>query len=130
LYDLGEPQSRTGSPQDFSGGFPQFQDQDQDEEDKAEGKQGLDNQDGLKVLPFEFVALEACLEAACSCLESEVSIFFLVQWIILSLLLLLIKKNSFSFALVLFSLVYYFLFLYHMCFKIRQRHWSRRLIQP
>ncbi|KAE8008133.1 hypothetical protein FH972_004673 [Carpinus fangiana] len=69
LYDLGEPQSRTGSPQDFSGGFPQFQDQ--DEEGKAEMKQVLDNQDGLKVLPFEFVALEACLEAACSCLENE-----------------------------------------------------------
>lgn len=70
LYDLEEPQSRTSSPRDFSeGGFPQFQDQ--DEEGKAEDKQGLDNQDGLKVLPFEFVALEACLEAACSVLENE-----------------------------------------------------------
>lgn len=118
MYDLGEPQSRTGSPQTFSGGFPQFQDQDEDEEGKAEVKQGLDNQDGLKVLPFEFVALEACLEAACSCLESEVSIFFLVQWVILSLLLL--------FCTVLFTISYFF----HMSFKIRQRHWSRRLIQP
>ena len=96
MYDLGEPQSRTGSPQDFSGGFPQFQDQ--DEEGKAEVKQALDNQDGLKVLPFEFVALEACLEAACSCLENEVSIFFLVQWVILSLLVL--------FCLVLFAISY------------------------
>ncbi|XP_030943128.1 magnesium transporter MRS2-3-like isoform X1 [Quercus lobata] len=69
LYDLGEPQSRAGSPVNLSQGFPQFQDQ--DEEGKAEGKQGLDNQDGMKVLPFEFVALEACLEAACSCLENE-----------------------------------------------------------
>jgi hypothetical protein len=29
-------------------------------------------ENGPKVLPFEFRALEACLEAACSCLESEV----------------------------------------------------------
>ena len=72
MYDLGEPQSRAGSPVNLSQGFPQFQDQ--DEEGKAEGKQGLDNQDGMKVLPFEFVALEACLEAACSCLENEVNI--------------------------------------------------------
>jgi len=69
LYDLGEPQSRTASPRDFSGRFSQFQDL--DEEGKAEGKQGLENQDGSKVLPFEFVALETCLEAACSCLENE-----------------------------------------------------------
>lgn len=41
---------------------------------KAEEKQGLENPDGSKILPFEFVALEACLEAACSCLENEVSI--------------------------------------------------------
>lgn len=31
-------------------------------------------EDGPKVLPFEFRALEACLEAACSCLESETTI--------------------------------------------------------
>lgn len=43
-----------------------------DEEGKTDGKQALENRDGLKVLPFEFVALEACLEAACSCLENEV----------------------------------------------------------
>ncbi|KAM3742681.1 hypothetical protein ACB098_07G086100 [Castanea mollissima] len=30
-----------------------------------------ENQDGSKVLPFEFVALEACLETVCNCLESE-----------------------------------------------------------
>ncbi|KAM2989315.1 hypothetical protein FF2_003310 [Malus domestica] len=41
-------------------------------EGEATEKQGLEeNRDGLKVLPFEFVALEACLEAACSVLESE-----------------------------------------------------------
>ena len=70
LYDLGEPQSRVVSPQNFSGDFSQFQDQ--DEGAKADGRPGLENQDGLKVLPFEFIALEACLEAACSCLENEV----------------------------------------------------------
>ncbi|KAK7855237.1 magnesium transporter mrs2-3 [Quercus suber] len=67
LYDLGEPQSRANSL-----GFHSFRIGDED--GKAEGKQGLDNQDGMKVLPFEFVALEACLEAACSCLENEVNI--------------------------------------------------------
>ncbi|KAK8568258.1 hypothetical protein V6N13_106192 [Hibiscus sabdariffa] len=41
------------------------------EEGKAEEKQGVENQEGTKILPFEFVALEACLEAACGCLESE-----------------------------------------------------------
>ncbi|KAJ7967597.1 Magnesium transporter [Quillaja saponaria] len=66
LYDLEEPQSTAVSPQNSSLGFPQIRNQ-----DKEEGKQDLQNQDGLKVLPFEFVALEACLEAACSCLENE-----------------------------------------------------------
>ncbi|XP_039060855.1 magnesium transporter MRS2-3-like [Hibiscus syriacus] len=40
--------------------------QNQNEEGKAE-----ENQEGKTILPFEFVALEACLEAACGCLESE-----------------------------------------------------------
>ncbi|XP_059647896.1 magnesium transporter MRS2-3 [Cornus florida] len=66
LYDLGEPQSGVVSPPNVSGGFPQTV-----EGGKAEGKPALDNQDGLKVLPFEFIALEACLEAACSCLDNE-----------------------------------------------------------
>ncbi|KAH9655599.1 Magnesium transporter MRS2-3 [Citrus sinensis] len=69
LYDLEAPQSRTSSPRNFSGGFPQFEDE--TEERKEGGKQSLENRDGSKVLPFEFVALEACLEAACSCLENE-----------------------------------------------------------
>lgn len=64
-----EPQSRSVSPENCRGAFPQ----DQNEDEKGEGKEDLQNQDGLKVLPFEFVALEACLEAACSCLDSEVS---------------------------------------------------------
>ncbi|XP_044509218.1 magnesium transporter MRS2-3-like [Mangifera indica] len=69
LYNLDEPQSRDSSPQKFSGVFSRYEGQ--HEESKADGKQGLENRDGLKVLPFEFVALEACLEAACSCLETE-----------------------------------------------------------
>ncbi|KAG6571913.1 Magnesium transporter MRS2-3, partial [Cucurbita argyrosperma subsp. sororia] len=66
LYDLGEPRSRTQSPNYYQG-FPQAD----EEEGKEHEKQGLENREGLKVLPFMFVALEACLEAACSCLESE-----------------------------------------------------------
>ena len=42
---------------------PQYQD------GQVEAKR---KQDGSKVLPFEFVALEACLEAACNALENEV----------------------------------------------------------
>ena len=67
LYELGEPQSRVASPRNSSGGFPQTADG-----SKAENKQALDSQNALKVLPFEFIALEACLEAACSCLDNEV----------------------------------------------------------
>ncbi|XP_022927824.1 magnesium transporter MRS2-3-like isoform X1 [Cucurbita moschata] len=67
LYDLEEPRSRAQSPHNPYQGFPQAE----EEEGKENGKQGLENREGLKVLPFEFVALEACLEAACSCLESE-----------------------------------------------------------
>ncbi|KAK6152276.1 hypothetical protein DH2020_014911 [Rehmannia glutinosa] len=43
-----------------------------EEAGKVEGKeQSAENRDGPKLLPFEFVALEACLEAACSCLDNE-----------------------------------------------------------
>lgn len=69
LYELDEPQSGAASPQGSGEGFSQFKDT--NGECKADGKQELDNQDGSKVLPFEFVALEACLEAACSCLDNE-----------------------------------------------------------
>ncbi|KAI3958884.1 hypothetical protein MKX01_023560 [Papaver californicum] len=48
LYELEEPQSRS-----------------------TDGKSGLEIREKPKVLPFEFVALEACLEAACSCLDNE-----------------------------------------------------------
>ncbi|KAL2324295.1 hypothetical protein Fmac_023353 [Flemingia macrophylla] len=40
------------------------------QEDSDEAKQ----LDDMNILPFEFVALEACLEAACSALENEVEI--------------------------------------------------------
>ncbi|XAR72980.1 hypothetical protein NMG60_11019813 [Bertholletia excelsa] len=66
LYDMEGPMSRSDSPQNFSGGFPA-----KDEEGEVDRKQALENQDGSKVLPFEFIALEACLEAACTCLENE-----------------------------------------------------------
>ncbi|PKI71391.1 hypothetical protein CRG98_008250 [Punica granatum] len=69
LYDLEEPQSRPASPLSSGGGFSQFEDREED--GKSDAKQGNDNRDGLKLPPFEFVALEACLEAACSCLENE-----------------------------------------------------------
>ncbi|EYU38670.1 hypothetical protein MIMGU_mgv1a021974mg, partial [Erythranthe guttata] len=38
---------------------------------QAVKSQSPENRDGPKLLPFEFVALEACLEAACSCLDNE-----------------------------------------------------------
>ncbi|KAG4212820.1 hypothetical protein ERO13_A01G009380v2 [Gossypium hirsutum] len=57
------------SSQNLSSRFSQTQTQ--DDEGKSEEKQSLENPNGSKILPFEFVALEACLEAACSCLENE-----------------------------------------------------------
>ncbi|CAH9116613.1 unnamed protein product [Cuscuta epithymum] len=67
LYAFEDPRSNRTSPQNYSGQFPA-----KDEEGRADGKQQAgENRDGLKLLPFEFVALEACLEAACSCLDSE-----------------------------------------------------------
>ncbi|XP_028767756.1 magnesium transporter MRS2-3-like [Neltuma alba] len=38
---------------------------------KAQREKQFQNRDGMKILPFEFVALEACLEAACGVLENE-----------------------------------------------------------
>lgn len=67
LYDLEEPQSGAVSPPNLSASFRAK------DENKADGKQQAgENRDGPKLLPFEFVALEACLEAACSCLDNEV----------------------------------------------------------
>ncbi|CAN6458924.1 unnamed protein product [Victoria cruziana] len=42
------------------------------EDGKGDGRVPVfENSDGSRLLPFEFIALEACLEAACSCLETE-----------------------------------------------------------
>ncbi|KAL7611786.1 magnesium transporter MRS2-3 [Lactuca sativa] len=55
LYDLGEPQSKASTSREVT----------------ADRIHSLDSRDGLKLLQFEFIALEACLEAACSSLEKE-----------------------------------------------------------
>ncbi|KAL2928599.1 Magnesium transporter MRS2-3 [Bienertia sinuspersici] len=70
LYDLEEPRSTDVSPTDESCGFPPRQGMN-DEKETIEEKEDLKNKDGVKVLPFEFIALEACLEAACSSLDNE-----------------------------------------------------------
>lgn len=99
-HDSVEPQSRTIRPRNTSMEFMQFQDQ--NGEDNAERKKN-----GMKILPFEFVALEACLEAACSELENEVHIY------------------SSSTVVLNFFLVVSFLSL--LC---RQIYWRRRPILP
>ncbi|KAK3011940.1 hypothetical protein RJ639_010518 [Escallonia herrerae] len=43
------------------------------EESKGGGEHTLGNRNELKFLPFEFIALEACLEAACTWLDNEAS---------------------------------------------------------
>lgn len=116
LYDLEEPQSRDSSPPTFSGGFPQYEGQ--HEEGKADGKQGLENRDGPKVLPFEFVALEACLEAACSCLENEVtylsSYFPRFFFTTLPLCICFLCSHNCTCS----------------CFYLRQKRWNKKLTQP
>nr|XP_043624758.1 magnesium transporter MRS2-3 [Erigeron canadensis] len=68
LYDLGEPRSREVSPPRVAAAnTPESGGQ----EVKADGKHSFDKRDGPKLLPFEFIALEACLEAACSSLDNE-----------------------------------------------------------
>ncbi|KAL3623432.1 Magnesium transporter MRS2-3 [Castilleja foliolosa] len=67
LYDLEGSQSPPVNPPNYSNNFPS-----KEESGKLDGKeQSTENRDGPKLLPFEFVALEACLEAACSCLDNE-----------------------------------------------------------
>ncbi|KAM4088641.1 hypothetical protein ACJW30_07G086800 [Castanea mollissima] len=67
IHESEDLKSRIGSSQRFSKRFSKFTDQDESikMEDEVESK------DGSEVLPFEFVALEACLEATCSRLDSE-----------------------------------------------------------
>jgi ankyrin repeat protein len=71
LYEMIKLKSKTGTSQTFSNGISRFKHQ--DESSKLEEKLDVKNQDESNVLPFEFVALEACLEAVCNCLESEVN---------------------------------------------------------
>lgn len=66
LYDLGEPRSREVSPPREAASIPE-----RGHEVKPDGKHSFDKRDGPKLLPFEFIALEACLEAACSSLDNE-----------------------------------------------------------
>ncbi|XP_013721327.2 magnesium transporter MRS2-3 isoform X1 [Brassica napus] len=66
----GETRMSMDQPQGGGDGTPLLFGE-QGDEAKKDAKQSLENQDGSKVLPFEFVALEACLEAASSSLESE-----------------------------------------------------------
>ncbi|KAL8223853.1 hypothetical protein R6Q57_019328 [Mikania cordata] len=68
LYDLGEPRSREVSPLRVASSISAPE---SGEEVKADGKHSFDKRDGPKLLPFEFIALEACLEAACSSLDNE-----------------------------------------------------------
>ncbi len=42
---------------------------------KNDGSSPGQTRGGPNVLPFEFRALEACLEAACSCLDTEVLVY-------------------------------------------------------
>ncbi|MED6119147.1 Magnesium transporter MRS2-3 [Stylosanthes scabra] len=64
VYESEEVQSRERKDED--------EDPNPDPEVKDQSKQNdIQNGDGMKILPFEFVALEACLEAACSVLENE-----------------------------------------------------------
>ncbi|CAL9093574.1 unnamed protein product [Musa textilis] len=71
VYDLEEPETRTDGPyyvsQDLSSSGGLLAEHDGDEKGKEEPVSGH----GPRDLPFEFIALEACLEAACSCLENE-----------------------------------------------------------
>lgn len=69
LDSEGQHDSRAISPEIFRQSSLWFRGR--DGEGKADEKQDVGNRDRSKVLPFEFVALEACLEAACSCLDNE-----------------------------------------------------------
>ncbi|XP_071691678.1 magnesium transporter MRS2-3-like [Rutidosis leptorrhynchoides] len=66
LYDLGESRSREVSPPRAAESVPES-----GHEVKADGKHSFDKRDGPKLLPFEFISLEACLEAACGSLDNE-----------------------------------------------------------
>ncbi|MED6217745.1 Magnesium transporter MRS2-3 [Stylosanthes scabra] len=70
VYESEEAQSRERKGED--GDEDEDPNPDPDPEAKGQSKQNdIQDGDGMKILPFEFVALEACLEAACSVLENE-----------------------------------------------------------
>ncbi|KAL9668467.1 hypothetical protein QQ045_006001 [Rhodiola kirilowii] len=53
-------------------GFCSLEESNRDGDERyASGKSNEPSSSGQKVFPFEFRALEACLESACKCLESE-----------------------------------------------------------
>lgn len=70
-YDL-EDMGLSGNPQNY--GNLDKEDEGQNQmvgNTKLEEVGDLPKSNGCRVLPFEFIALEACIEAACSCLENE-----------------------------------------------------------
>ncbi|KAI3755472.1 hypothetical protein L1987_55273 [Smallanthus sonchifolius] len=67
MYDLGEQKSKDVSSPSVSTTSQERSDQ----EVKIDGTPCLNSQDGLKLLRFEFVALETCIEGACSSLDNE-----------------------------------------------------------
>lgn len=67
MYDMEEPQFDVVLPPKFYASFWAK------DKNKVDGKQqAVENQDSPKLLYFEFVASEVCLEDACSCLDNEV----------------------------------------------------------
>jgi len=72
------------------------------------------NHDAIKILPFEFVALESCLEASGRVLENEVRPSFFSSFLLLSTI----------------SLCFYPKIIFLPLSIHRQRRWSRRLIPP
>ncbi|KAL8195268.1 hypothetical protein R6Q57_025671 [Mikania cordata] len=67
VYDSGEQKSNgVGSPSSSTTSQKRT-----DQEVKVDGTPSLNSQDGLKLLRFEFVALETCIEVACGSLDKE-----------------------------------------------------------
>ncbi|PWA52238.1 magnesium transporter MRS2-D [Artemisia annua] len=65
LYDLGEPKPEGVTPPSVS-----TTSREKNEEVKPNGLHSLDSR-GVRLIRFEFVALEGCIEAACSSLDKE-----------------------------------------------------------
>ena len=71
LYDLGEPKPEGVAPPSVS-----TTSREKNEDVKPNGLHSLDSR-GVRLIRFEFVALEGCIEAACSSLDKEVRCFTL-----------------------------------------------------